>query len=182
MKPWPSLLLIGMLLSIFAAAACGSGDGSSGGGGGGAELSLEQYFDQVGSIIAGLEERAATLNQPLDQEFDSGADEIEAAREAFASVLPAFQEFIDDLDDLNPPDEAAGAHGDLVAGFNDLVGGLEDLIDQLVDIDSITEFSALLFDPDSSFGSAIGQLAAACLDLQGIADSNEIDVDLDCTG
>ena len=83
---------------------------------------------------------------------------------------------------LNPPDEAADAHGELVAGFRDLVGGLEDLIDQLADIESITEFSALLFDPDSGFGSAIGQLAAACLELQGIADSNEIDVDLDCTG
>ena len=147
MKSWCSgaLLAAGMLLCAVAA-ACG------GGGGGGGELSLEQYFDQVGSIVAGLEERTATLDQPLEQEFDSEAEQIEEFRGTFAAVLPLFQDFVDDLDDLDPPAEVADAHGELVAGFADLMGDLEDLIDQLSEVESMAEFSELLLGPDSGFG------------------------------
>ena len=50
MKSWCSgALLAAVMLLGAVAAACG-------GGGGGGELSLEQYFDRVGSIVAGLEE------------------------------------------------------------------------------------------------------------------------------
>ncbi len=168
-----SLLVAGMLLAV-AAAACGGGDG-------GGELSLEQYFDQVTSIIADLEERTASLDQQFEQEFESDVAEIEAVRDAFATVLPIFGDFIDDLDELNPPEQVADLHGELVAGFADLVDGFEDLIDQLVDVESAAEFSALLFDPDSGFGSAIVQLEAVCLELQSIADDNGIEADLlDC--
>ncbi len=179
MKPWCSglLLVAGMLLGAVVA-ACGGG----GGGGGGGELSLEQYFDQVGAIVEGLEERTATLDQPLEQEFDSEAEQIEAFRDAFTIVRPVFQDFVDDLDDLDPPAGVADAHGELVAGFANLMGGLEDLIDQLAEVESTAEFTELLLGPDSEFGSAIGQLAVACLQLQSIADDNAIDADRECTG
>lgn len=170
-----SLLIAGLLLGV-AAAACGGG-----GDGGAVELSLEQYFERVASLTADLEERTASLDQQLEQEFESDVAEIEAVRDAFATVLPIFGDFIDDLDELNPPEEVADLHGELVAGFADLVDGFEDLIDQLVNIESAAEFSALLFDPDSGFGSAIEQLEAVCLELQSIADDNGIEADLlDC--
>lgn len=174
MKPLPSgwLLVVAVLLAAVTA-ACGSGD--SGGGG---ELSLEQYFDQVGSITGSLEERAAALDQPLEQEFDSEVEQVQAVRDAFTTVLPAFEDFINDLDELNPPPEAAAAHDELVAGFANVVGGLEDLIDQLAEVETAAEFSALLFDPGSGFGSAIGQVTAACLQLQSIADDNGINAGL----
>ena len=177
MKSWCSgALLAAVMLLGAVAAACG-------GGGGGGELSLEQYFDRVGSIVAGLEERTATLDQPLEQEFDSEAEQIEALRDAFTSVRPVFQDFVDDLDDLDPPAEVADAHGELVAGFGDLMGDLEDLIDQLSEVESMAEFSELLLGPDSGFASAIGQLAAVCLQLQSIADDNDIEADLlECAG
>ncbi len=177
MRSWlsGSLLVAAMLLGAVVAACGGSG-------GGGGELSLEQYFDRVGSIIEGLEERTATLDQPLEQEFDSEAEQIEAARDAFTSVLPVFQDFVDDLDDLDPPSEVADAHRELVAGFVNLLEGLEALIDQLAEVESAAEFTELLLGPDSGFGSAIGQLAVACLQLQSIADDNDVDANLECTG
>ncbi len=178
MKSWlsGSLLVAAMLLGAVMAACGGSG------GGGGGELSLEQYFDRVGSIVEGLEERTATLDQPLEQEFDSEAEQIEALRDAFTSVRPVFRDFVDELDDLDPPAAVADAHSALVAGLTDLMGGLEDLIDQLAEVESASDFSELLFDPDSEFGSAIGQLAVACLQLQSIADDNDIDANLECGG
>ncbi len=173
MKWLPSgwLLVVAVLLTAVTA-ACGSGD--SGGG----ELSLEQYFDQVGSITGNLEERAEALDQPLEQEFDSEVEQVQAVRDAFTTVLPAFEDFINDLDALNPPPEAAAAHDELVAGFTNVVGGLENLIDQLAEVETAAEFSALLFDPGSGFESAIGQVTAACLQLQSIADDNGIDAGL----
>ncbi len=171
MKSWlvGLLFVIGMLLSV-AASACGGGDGS-----GGDELSLEQYFEEVASIIESLEERTATLDQPLEREFDSEAEQIEASRDAFATVLPVFEDFVNDLDGLNPPVEVEDAHDELLAGLGDLVGGVEELIDQLEGIESASEFSDLLLAPDSAFGSAVGKLAAACLQLETIADDNGID-------
>ena len=71
----------------------------------------------------------------MEQEFDSEPEQIEAFRGTFAAVLPLFQDFVDDLDDLDPPAEVADAHGELVAGFADLMGDLEDLIDQLSEVD-----------------------------------------------
>ncbi len=177
MKSWrfSSLLVAGLVLGVVAA-ACGGGDG-------GGELSLEQYFDQVASIIGDLEERTASLDQPLEQEFESEAEEIEALRDAFTTVGPIFRDFIDDLDELNPPEEVEDLHGELVAGFADLAGGFEDIVDQFADIDTSAELAALFFDADSVFGSAVGRLEAVCLELQSIADDNGIDADLlDCAG
>ena len=49
--------------------------------------------------------------------------------------------------------------------------------------ESMAEFSELLLGPDSGFASAIGQLAAVCLQLQSIADDNDIEADLlECAG
>ena len=176
MKSWlsSSLLVAGLLLCAVAA-ACGGGGGELSG-----EHSLEQYFDEVDSIIEGLQERTATLDQPSEQDFDSEEEQIEAFRGAFTTALPIFRNFVDDLDELNPPAEVAAAHGELVRGFEDLVEAVEGLVDQLADVESASEFSDLLLDPDSGFGSAIGQLAAACLQLQSVANDNDIDVDLEC--
>lgn len=173
MKSWlvGLLLVVGMLLGVAASDCGGGGDGSSGDD----ELSLEQYFEEVASIVEGLEERTSTLDQPLEPEFDSEAEQIEASRDAFATVLPVFQDFVDELDDLNPPAEVEDAHGELVAGFADLAGGVEDLVDQLEGIESASDFSDLLLAPDSAFGLAVGKLAGACLQLETIADDNGID-------
>ena len=175
MKSWLSgSLLVAVLLIATVAAACGGGDGD--------ELSLEQYFEQVDTIVAGLEQRTAALDQPLEQTFDSEEEQIEAFREAFTTVLPIYRDFVGDLDEMDPPAEVADAHGELVAGFANLVPGVEDLILQLAEIESASEFSDLLLDPDSAFVSAIGELTAACLQLQSVADDNDLDVDLECAG
>ena len=166
--------LAGIAIALLVA-ACG--------GGGNSELTLEQYFDQVASIMESLEERTASLDQPLEQDFNSDAEQIEAFRDSFTTVIPFFQDFVADLDEIDPPAEIADAQDELVAGFAGLAGGLEDLIDQLEDVESSSELSDLLTAPDSAFGTAIGQLTIVCLKLLSIADDNDIDADvLECAG
>ncbi|MCH8902206.1 MAG: hypothetical protein IIC88_07885 [Chloroflexi bacterium] len=176
MKSWlsSSLLVAGLLLGAVAA-ACGGGDGSGGG-----ELSLEQYFEQVDAIVAGLEQRTVVLGQALEESFDSEEEEIEAYRDNFTTVLPVYRDFGDDFDEMEPPAEVADAHGELVAGFASFLDGLETLIDQFAEVESASELSALLLNPDSELRSATGRFAAACLQLKSIADDNDIDVDLIC--
>ena len=71
----------------------------------------------------------------------------------------------------------------VLAAFAGLVGGIEDFVDQIAEVESASEFSDLLLDPDSAFGSAIGQLTIVCLKLQTIAADNDIDADpLECAG
>ncbi len=164
----------GIVIALFVA-ACG--------GGGSGELSLEQYFDRVASIVGDLEERTASLDQPLEQDFNSDAEQIEAFRNAFTTVIPFFRDFVDDLNEIDPPTVVADAHSELVAAFAGVAGGLEDFIDQLAEVETASEFSDLLFAPDSAFGSAIGQLTIACLKLQSTAADNDIDADpLECAG
>ena len=171
MKHWRarSLLVAGLLMAAVAV-ACGGGDS-------GGELSVEQYFEQVGAIVEGLQDRTVTFEQPLEQEFDSEAEQIGAFRDAFSTAIPIFRAFVDDLGDIDAPPEVADAHGDLIAGIAGLVDGLEDLTDGLEGVKTLSEMQDLVI---SGFGSAIGQLAAACLQLQTIADENAIDVDLGC--
>ena len=172
MKSWlsSSLLVAGLLLATVAGAC----------GGGGSELSLEQYFEQVDAIVAGLEQRTVVLGQALEESFDSEEEEIEAYRDNFTTVLPVYRDFGDDFDEMEPPAEVADAHGELVAGFASFLDGLETLIDQFAEVESASELSALLLDPDSELRSATGRFAAACLQLRSIADDNDIDVDLIC--
>jgi hypothetical protein len=172
-----STMLIASAFFVALVVACGGSDN------GGVELSLEQYFDEVSSIVEDLEEQTATFDQPLEQEFDSEAEQIEAFRDGFTTALPVFQDFVDDLDNLEPPAVAADAHSELVAGLADFIGGLEDLIEQLADVETSAEFTELLLGPDFGFGAGTARLAVACLELQAIADDNDIDADvLDCAG
>ncbi len=165
-----SALLIGVAFLGVVAAACDGGDS-------GGELSVEQYFEQVGVIVEDLQGRTATFEQPLEQEFDSEAEQIEAFRDAFTTAIPIFRAFVDDLSDIDAPPEVADAHGDLIAGIAGLVDGLEELTARLAGVESLSEMQDLVV---SGFGSAIGQLAAACLELQSIAEDNDIDVDIGC--
>ena len=178
MKSWLSaLLLVAGLLLATVAAAC---DGSGGDDG---ELSLEQYFEQVDTIVAGFRQSTAVIDQPPEQTLDSEEEQIKAYRHAWTTVLPIFREFVDDLDEVDPPEEVADAHGEMVAGFTYSVERFKDFMNQLAEVESAAEFSTISLGPDSELRSAIEQLAAACLQLRSIADDNDIDVDLlECEG
>ncbi len=147
-------------------------------GGATKELTLEEYFERIEALSDEADERFEPLVEALDQEFESEADQIEATRVFFNADIPILRDFVDALDDLDPPTEVEEPHEEAVAGGVELVEFLQDFIDRFSDVESTSELEELLDAPDLE--AASGRFDRACLSLQDIADANGIAVDLDC--
>lgn len=177
----PIALIAVAILSLGAvASACGGGDDGGNGGGGGPELTLEDYFQQLGEIddtfsaeadaietasggtAASLEDEEATLNLLADD---------------LGKQLDLVDAFISDVADLNPPAEAQEAHDEAVAAFRELAGLLENVIDEVGNAESMADLEAI---DDTELTAADERVTEACLAVEQIAADNDIDVDLDC--
>lgn len=106
-------------------AACGGG-----GGGGGSD---EDYVRAVCESSSKLE---GVLAIAIGAALSGGGD---GAEEVFAEAL---EEWVDEIDDANPPADAADAHNRMVDGLNELIDALksgdtnlEDSLDN-IDIDA----------------------------------------------
>ena len=164
------LLFIAVLLLALGtiAAACGDDD----------ELTLEEYFQRVEGLSDEADERFEPLVEALDQEFESEADQVEATRAFFNADIPILRDFVDALDDLDPPTEVEDPHDEAVAGGAEMVEFLADFTDRFADVESTSELEELLDAPELE--AASDRFDKACFALQDIADANGIVVDLEC--
>lgn len=165
-----ALLLLALGLS---AAACG--------GGGGGELSLQEYFQRLGSSFKDADQRS----EALQDEFPAAFQEIEATQAALNGFGEILTDTLSKLDDLNPPREVKAAHDELLAAGADFAGIFQDFTDRVAELDSLSEFEELASEflaEDAEFAAADERFTDACLALQGIADQNNIAVDLNCEG
>jgi len=171
MKPHLFVLLViaALLLALGSiAAACGGDD----------ELTLEEYFQRIDALFNEADERFQPLVEALDQEFYSEAEQIEATRAFFNADIPILRDFVDGLDDLDPPTEVEGPHEEAVAGGRELVEFLQGFTDRFADVESTSELEEIL--DDTELEAASDRFDDACLALQDIADANGIAVDLEC--
>ncbi len=159
-----SLLVLGAL-----AAACDGDDG----------LTLEEYFQKVEALDEELDERAEALALEFPEEFASEEEEVSAIQGFFAAAVPILAEFVDAIDDLDPPAEIEDAHEEVVDSGRDFVTEAEELTNELADVGSSSELSLEVFD-DPEYEAASDRFLQACFALQDIADANGIDVDLTC--
>ncbi|MEE8346479.1 MAG: hypothetical protein V3S20_03925, partial [Dehalococcoidia bacterium] len=166
-------LFVGALLFALStvAGACGGGDG-------GGELTLEQYFQRLEAVASDYEQRGDALFENFGEEFDSEEEQVQATQEFWKEFLVLLQEFVGDLDDVNPPSEAEAAHEESVDAGGEMLEAFQELVDQVTQAESITEL-AEGFD-DIELDAAGDRFEQACVELQGIADDNGIDVDLNC--
>jgi len=150
-------------------AACGDG---------GDELSLEEYFQRVLDIGDAAETRADTL----EEESQGLGEDLNATRDYFDGLEAIAREALSDLRDIDPPAEVRDAHDEFVAGVAATQAVWKDLSDRIRDLESPSEVQALLFamSEDPAFSAAFERQGNACVQLQGIADENGIDVDLEC--
>lgn len=128
-------IVVAALALAAGAAACG------GDGGGGEPLSKEEYQQEVNKVGDTLSQSADGLsgafNQSDPESLDQVADEVEKLQDAMVKAA-------EDLDALNPPDDAQAAHDKLVEGirgFADDVGKLADSAraGELAEIQSFAE-------------------------------------------
>ena len=159
-------LIAAALLALVA--ACG--------GGGGEELTLVEYFQQVETLDDELDERFEALE--LREEFASQEEQVLAFQDFFAAVIPILAEFVDAIDDLDPPAEVEDAHEEVVDSGREFVADAEELTNELADVGSSSELEEVFDDPE--YEAASDRFLQACFALQDIADANGIDVVLTC--
>ncbi|MEX2246899.1 MAG: hypothetical protein WEC75_09435 [Dehalococcoidia bacterium] len=155
---------VALLLAVGAgASACSSG---------GDQLTLEEYFQELDEADNTAEERFGEA----DEELGSAAD-LETFQAAFPLFLEVLDDFLSDLDGLEPPDEAQEAHDEAVAAGQGFRDELAQLIEDAEDATTIEEFFG---GAGEGFEAADARFTQACVGLEEIATSNSITVDLDC--
>ena len=165
------LLPIGALLVALGAIASACGGGN---------LSLPEYFRQVEGTSNEMDDRFAALGIEVvsEEELDLEAGVIEANRIFYNAALPIQRDFADALADIDPPADVEDAHKEIVDATAELVQVYQDVADRLADVGSASELDELFDEPELETASY--RFAQACFQLQGIADANGIDVDLEC--
>lgn len=156
----------------------------SGCGGGGSELSLEEYFRQMGAIAQELDENQSDLAEKYDEDVNAAADEEEMLRltaHFFEDGAEQTRAALDKVKKLNPPSEVRGEHKEFVAAGEALVALFPDVIQRARDAKSVKDIETLADELDGPpFSDAGNRSDEACFALQEIADANNIDVDLTC--
>ena len=99
-------------LVLLVAAGCG-------GGGGGDELTAEEYSSQLNTICTELNDKNKAIGDPqsIDEVVTKGPQ-----------LQDAFQSAIDEVENLNPPDELKDAHERFVSLGKQIHSKIDDLI------------------------------------------------------
>jgi len=145
------------------------------------KLSLEDYFTELEK----LDDEQTQAQDDLDEEYADKLNPTEFSDEVvndfeayFKEARSAAQAFADDLEGLDPPDEAADAHDEAVDAFNNCLDETGNVVDDIGDAGSFEELGAIF--EDESVAEACDSTTAACEKLQTIADENDVNVSLDC--
>ena len=197
MAPRPGTVAVSMrfasTLTVLAlvVSACGSTD-----------VSPVEYFAEVEDAVLALDQADTDLAQQYQTQLAEGIDELQAgldltdpaqieelAGKAFelgvsatVSLLTArtvgLEQFVLRLRALQPPSGVSVEHEQALEAASAALDALPGAVDAVNSIGSIEELTAVL--AGSAFGIAQTDLGEACRELQTIAVSADIDVDLVC--
>lgn len=152
----------------------------------GDELTLEEYFTGLDGIFERANSESNAAQAALDDALNAAGDDVDAevaAVDDYVAVsIATFDAAIADMEEMNVPDEVADAHNDFLDAVNDSRELAADLRIDLQDVATQPEADLLISDFDVESAELVSRGDDACVVLQGIADANGIDVDLDCTG
>ncbi len=175
-------LLAALLFALSVAIACGddSGGDPTGSNGDGAALSV--YFADLQRIFEDADEAANDAEEPLnDVSADAELDvQLSALDTYLGEIDTVFNEAIRRLDGLDVPAAAAEHHEDFIAGVRVSVTAGDALRNDLTGITTDEQLDDRLAEFDSDIDAAVDEADAACLALQEIADTEDIEIDLDC--
>jgi len=164
-----------ILLAVVAVAA-----GCKGGGG----LSLEEYFKRLDEIDNRSNERSDALQDQLNVVSDATApdqDRIEAAQGSFPEFVSILDEFLADLDKLEPPKEVQADHEEALDAGSEAFTFFDDIAADVAAAQSLSELDlALSVFNSPEFTAADQRFSDSCVSLQKKADDNNIDVNLEC--
>ena len=166
----PLVLITGLFLAFGAIAAACGGDGA---------LSIEEYFQQLDELDDEQAMRESELEAQLgDFEALEEAEALARIRDLFPQFVTSFEDFVDGLADLDPPEEAADLHEEAVSAGREVVRLFGEAADEVENAQSLDDFFSLF--ESGELNAAIERFDQACFDLQEVADENDIVVDLSC--
>lgn len=173
-----SLLAIGSL-----AAACGGDDDDDGDGNGGSGTPLESYFAELISLRQTFEAQGEAMEADLEgglADTESAEDAIEVFDDFIEDATEAAEDFRDNLDELEAPSEVESLHNELTALFDVALSALEGLASDIANLETPDDIVSVGSDVEAEFTALSTQTEAVCFQLQGVADDNAVDVELDC--
>jgi len=142
-------------------------------------LTLEHYFAELQRITDDAEERFDEIEFPdvaADASFEESRD---ALADFFDASTDVSEDAIDDIRNLNPPDEAADEHDAFVDALEKLPSATGDYADRIREAEDEDEYNDIVGDEDP-LETISSEIDEACVALQQIADDNSIEVDLEC--
>jgi hypothetical protein len=143
--------------------------------GGDKALNLGEYFGRLEDVQQTAEVRANALNE------QSVGQDIESSRKYFEGFEAIQRDTLDALNDMHPPAEVRDAHLEYVAALQQALALTVGFSDRLAAATSSSDLETVIAGlSDPSFDAASRRLSSTCLDLQGIATANGIEVDLRC--
>ena len=163
LKRFLALFLFGALLTA-SAAACG----------GGGAMSLEDYFKELDTIFGDMDAGSDDLNEQYPESF-SDPDET---RDYLDGSIPLVEGAVGDVSDLDPPAEAEDAHNEFLDAADEALEALDTVREGVADAETPGDIDAVVNETDPVVSRAAQRFEDACLELQGVADANNIDVDL----
>lgn len=186
-------LLAALLLVLSLALACGDDDGvdatsspspsagnttSSPGDGD----TLSAYFADLQRIFEDAEDATNEAEEPLNETSSEAPLDIQlSALDTYLGEIDTiFKEAIVLLAGLSVPAAAADDHRDFIDGVRVSVTAGNALRNDLTVITTDEQLDGRLARFDSDIDAAVDKADAACLALQKIADTEDIDIDLDC--
>ncbi len=162
-------------------------DGGDGGGDAGDDTSaspeLEAYFADIEAIFEDADAASDELDVAFDEAIGAATtveEEVFTLQEFLVESRKNIEAALDDLDEVDPPEEVEDAHNDFVQAGRDLVDVSELFSEGLQDVETEADLDALNEELGPGGQEAADAADTACFDLQDIADEAGIDVDLNC--
>ncbi len=146
--------------------------------GGESEQSLDDYFADLEKALDTFIDETDVV--AVEEGFLVNFEDVSATVSGFQRFLPAMaeatQHFVDELETLRPPAEAAGGHRRVVETLDAFIASTSLIAAEL---EGVTTADALkpVYQRYAETGNNI---SAACLKLQGVADEYGVTVSLHC--
>jgi hypothetical protein len=134
-----TLLTLGVALALVA--GCGGGDdnnGGGGGGGGGDTLSQDELVSKANQICREGSQKINAKAQEIQskiQDAKSAEEQQKAVADVLEDTAKEYDPYLDQLRDLQPPDNLKDDWNDFMAGIDKAFGLIPDLADATRDGD-----------------------------------------------
>jgi hypothetical protein len=160
-----------------------AGEPPDGGPAGGEELSLEEYFTEVDGIFERSDQEIDALNDELSEATTQSTrveEGVAAIDDFLTESIQVLSDAVDDLEALKEPEEVREQHTAFIAAVRDGIDQTEALQTDLQGVETEADLEQLATQFAEEVTSTEQEADAACTELQQIADSNDIGVDLNC--